>query len=649
MNAGRDHRSLAHRWRATSRRRRWALGITALVLGLLVLLVLLFDWNWFKAPVERAVQVRLDREFRIGGDLDVDLGRTITVRADRPSLANAAWSDEARMAAAERVEIDIALWPLFRWHVRIPEIRLTRPDVLLETGPDGESGNWIFRPGQDGDGDPPDIRRLWIEAGRLRFVDAGAKTDIDVALDSSTERPDAAPAVDLAGKGRWRGAPFTLEGRAESPLELTATDRPYRIDLQGAAGATRAHVGGTLTNPFQFRRFDLRMRLEGRDMQDLYPLVGIAIPPTPPYRLDGRFVREGDLWKYQGFTGQVGDSDLSGDAEIEAGGDKPHLRAELASRRLDFDDLAGFVGGTPRAEGDGARGDAGAGPSPARVLPDTPYDLAKLRAMDADVRLRAQRIEAPRLPLQDMQAHLLLEDGLLRLQPLDFGVADGNIRSEIRMDARTDTIRTSVQGAVRGLQLGKLFPDAELAQEAVGRITGNFDLAGEGNSIARMLGSADGEVAIGMGRGRIGNLVMELAGLDIAESLKYLLTRDRQIPIRCAFGEFEVKDGVMHAGALAFDTTDTLLIGEGSISLKEERLDLLIRPRPKDISILSLRSPLRIGGSFADPSFRPDMKALGLRGALALTLASIAPPAALLATFETGPGEDSGCGGQYAK
>src|SRR5690606_30567511 len=117
---------------------------------------------------------------------------------------------------------------------------------------------------------------------------------------------------------------------------------------------------------------------------DLYPLVGIAIPPTPPYRLDGRFVREGDLWKYQGFTGQVGDSDLSGDAEIEAGGDKPHLRAELASRRLDFDDLAGFVGGTPRAEGDGARGDAGAagdegqrdaaqsvaGASPGRVLPD---------------------------------------------------------------------------------------------------------------------------------------------------------------------------------------------------------------------------------------------------------------------------------------
>ena len=66
-------------------------------------------------------------------------------------------------------------------------------------------------------------------------------------------------------------------------------------------------------------------------------------------------------------------------------------------------------------------------------------------------------------------------------------------------------------------------------------------------------------------------------------------------------------------------------------------------------SIFALRSPLIIGGTFKDPSFRPDFKRLGLRGATALVLASITPPAALLATIEVGPGEDSGCGGQYAK
>jgi hypothetical protein len=38
-----------------------------------------------------------------------------------------------------------------------------------------------------------------------------------------------------------------------------------------------------------------------------------------------------------------------------------------------------------------------------------------------------------------------------------------------------------------------------------------------------------------------------------------------------------------------------------------------------------------------------------LRGAFAVALGSIAPPAALLATIDLGGGEDSDCGGQYAK
>ncbi len=269
--------------------------------------------------------------------------------------------------------------------------------------------------------------------------------------------------------------------------------------------------------------------------------------------------------------------------------------------------------------------------------------------MDADVRWKAQRINSPSLPLDDMDAHLRLDDGLLRLEPLNFGVAGGDIRGSVRMDARSPRIATTLDASLRGVQLGRLFPDARLARQASGGIGGRVRLSGTGNSVAAMLGSSDGDVAIGMGRGHVGNLLMELAGLDVAESLKFLFTGDRQIPLRCAFADFGVQDGLMQARALAFDTTDTLVVGEGSVSLKGEQLDLLLRPRPKDRSILALRSPLRIGGTFKDPSFRPDFKALGLRGAIALTLGSITPPAALLATLETGPGKDADCGGHYAR
>lgn len=79
--------------------------------ALILLVIALWDWNWFKGPVERAVQAKTGREFHIGGNLDVDLGRTLTVRADGLTFANAEWSKTPRMASADRAEIDLRARP----------------------------------------------------------------------------------------------------------------------------------------------------------------------------------------------------------------------------------------------------------------------------------------------------------------------------------------------------------------------------------------------------------------------------------------------------------------------------------------------------------------------------------------------------------
>ncbi len=624
------------------------------LLAAILLLIALWDWNWFKGPVERVVQAKTGRALQIG-NLDVDLGRVTTIRADSITFANADWAKQPKMASADRVEIDVRVWPLLRGSVQLPEIRLTRPDALLQTAPKADQpGNWDFM-GESSGGEPLQLRRLHIDDGRLQFLDERGRTNIQVAVRSGEpKQAHAAPPLLVSGKGSWQGNAFTLNGNTESPLELTNSGHPFRIHLDGRAGATHAVASGTLINPFQFQTFKLQFRLSGQDMEDLYPLLGIALPSTPPYRLDGQLSRDHQVWQYQKFNGTVGDSDLGGDVKVEVGGERPRLTANLVSKRLDFDDLAGFVGAPPKTGGEETanaeqKAEAARLAAKPTILPDTPYNLGKLRSMDADVRLRAQRINAPSLPLDDMDAHLFLDDGLLRLEPLNFGVAGGDIRSTVRMDARRPQIATSLKASVRRVQLGRLFPDAKLAEQASGGIGGEIDLTGNGNSIAAMLGSSDGTVAVGMGKGHVGNLIMELAGLDVAESLKFLFTGDKQIPLRCAFADFGVKDGLMDSRALAVDTTDTLIIGEGTVNLKNEQMDLLLKPRPKDISILALRSPLRISGTFKDPGFRPDFKALGLRGAIALALGSIAPPAALLATFEPGPGKDSDCGGKYAK
>lgn len=641
---------------ATALRRHPWLTAVAVIVAALVILLLLWDWNWFKGPIERQVEARTGRTFDIGGDLDVDLDwRTPTIRADALRFGNAAWSKQPVMASADRVEFRIRIWPLLRRQVRIPDLRLTRPILHLEVGPQ-RLGNWKF--GQGGE-TTAQFSQLWIDNGQLTFVDAANRTDIATSVASDRDADNAASSVKIEGGGRWKGNRFAMHGRAESPLALRDRQRPYRIDVHGSAGATRAHARGTLVDPVLLRNFDLQLALSGKDMADLYPLLGIVTPNTPPYQLDGRLTREivdakKRIWHYDNFHGVVGDSDLSGDASVAVGGARPFLRANMASKRLDFDDLAGFINKAPQSgngESTNARLAAQAASDRARtrLLPDRPYELDKLRAMDADVQYKAHRINAPKWPLDDMDTHLRLENGLLRLEPLNFGVAGGHIRAVVRMDARESPIHTRARIDAQGLNLRQMVPDVKLAQDAIGRIGGDIALTGTGNSIALMLGSSNGKVAVGMGRGQISNLLMELAGIDIAEALKFLVRGDRKVPVRCAFGDFDVSNGVMTTRSLAFDTTDTIIVGEGTIDLRDETLHLKLRPRPKDRSLLALRAPLWIDGTFKNPEFHPDYGRIGLRGALALTLANIAPPAALLATLELGPGKDAQCGGRYAR
>jgi uncharacterized protein involved in outer membrane biogenesis len=253
-------------------------------------------------------------------------------------------------------------------------------------------------------------------------------------------------------------------------------------------------------------------------------------------------------------------------------------------------------------------------------------------------------VDARRLPLETMRAHLLLEDGLLKLDPLDFGAAGGKLDGSVRVDARRDPPGFALDMRLKGLQLPKLMPRVKQMQDALGNINGVIDLQGRGNSAAKVMASADGQFGLIMGQGRMSNLLLELAGLDIAEALAFLIGKDRQVRLRCAYADFTLEDGVAMAQSVAFDTTDTVLLLKGEVDFRDESLDLTLVPQPKDISPVSIRTPIRIKGTLADPDVELKGGPLILRGAAVAALAAIAPPLALLGLIETGPGDDTQCG-----
>jgi AsmA family protein len=100
----------------------------------------------------------------------------------------------------------------------------------------------------------------------------------------------------------------------------------------------------------------------------------------------------------------------------------------------------------------------------------------------------------------------------------------------------------------------------------------------------------------------------------------------------------------MKSKVLVFDTTDTKVTGDGTINLRDEKLDLKLEAHPKNPSPLEARTPILIRGHLGKPEFGVDPSQAVARGAAAVALGALLTPlAALLPLIDLGLGKDSPC------
>jgi AsmA protein len=274
-----------------------------------------------------------------------------------------------------------------------------------------------------------------------------------------------------------------------------------------------------------------------------------------------------------------------------------------------------------------------------------PFSTDRWDSVDAEVTLKAGAIRSAKaLPLEDLVAHLSLRDSVLTLDPLEFGLAGGHLNAVISLDGRTDPIQARARVRARKILLARLFPTVELTQASIGQVNGEFDLAGKGNSVGRMLASSSGKVGLVVAHGEISKLMMEKVGLHLWEILVLNVSGDKLVKLRCGVADFSVRNGVMDADALIVDTAVTTVFGAGSIDLGQEKLDLTLNQKTKDTSLVALTSPIYVRGSFARPDVEVDKGRVALRAAGAIALAMVNPFLVLIPLIDAGPGQDSDCG-----
>ncbi len=620
--------------------KRWLSSIAVFLL-VIAAGIYFFEWNMLRGPIAKRVEQATGRSFAINGDLHVKLSMTPRITAEGLVLGNAPWAkQQPNMAQIGRLDFRVELLPLLRGRVVLPELSLSEAQVALEKNAEGVA-NWQFDNKKDENKTPPDIGSLTLDRAHITYLDPAIKTDFATDISTIAAGEPNAGQLKISGRGRVKGMESSADGVVGSVLALSSAEKPYPIKVRVALGKTKARIDGTLLDPLNLKGEDLSFEIQGSDLAQLFPLIGVPLPPTPPYKLSGHLNHAGDVWSFRKFAGSVGSSDLSGDFAVDVGQKPQQITADLLSRNLDFKDLGGLIGGD--------RGDAKSSPKPpppGRVLPHEPFNLEKLRIANADVKFRGEKVITEKLPLEKITANMKLKDGVLTFEPLNFGVAGGNLVSQIKMDARNPVIKTKVDMTVKQIHLEKLFPAFKLNQANAGVITGRTKLDTTGNSVAAMLAKSDGDMALMMDGGSVSELLVRLLNLDVANAIPMLLTGDKQLPVRCMVGHLKGTQGDFKVETLVLDTGKAVITGNGDVNFAEETLKLKLVSKSKSFSLAALRGPINISGTLKDPKVAPDIAQAAGRGAAAVALGVLTGGfGAILPLLDFGGAKDSNCAG----
>jgi len=590
------------------------------------------DLNQYVAVIEAQAKELTGRELKLKGGVGYKLSLFPTVAAEDVSFQNASWGSRAQMASAKRVEVQIALLPLLTGDIVISRLLLDEADVLLEVNAKGER-NWLFANAKPAEPKTPaaddaggfELRRIEIRNSLLTYRQAKPRLEHKAKIDRlelDAERSFDVLAFD--GKANLNDVPIVLEGRVDNLRKAGTPGAIGKLRLEADAGGNLLEVDGRV--PLGAGKpvgLEAKFSAELKDVAALRKLLHQPVPALPPSKLKGRAAFKKEALAVEDFVAEIGKSRATGSLHLELEGARRAFDVQLDAPLIDLQELHAMrkaLGTDPARKRDDGR-----------VFPDDPLPVAALKALEGEAKIQIEKLR----------------------------LADGNVVDDVRLRTRfkqgridSDEIKLRLQGRELKIDLngdassGKtLALNATLAgsQVPLAALTGLLGLApppegaptdiavkfsGRGGSLRSLMASANGDVRVVVGPGRIKNRAIDV-GADVTELLNALNPARSQDPytqVKCAVLRFPVRDGIAKIeNGLALETSRVRMMGGGTVNLRNETLELGFRPEAASglgVGAGNLASFAKVTGTLAHPRIGLDMA--GAAGAAAAAGAAVA-------------------------
>lgn len=606
--------------RPRPKRWKWILGIAAIVVlsAIIAALALLssFDFNALKPLLTQVVKQETGRDLEIRGAIDLHLGlRPLLVMEDLV-FQNAPWASSPEMVKIKRLEAKVKVLPLLIGDISVSRLVMLEPEVFLETDKTGK-GNFGFEKPQapsQKNTTPPDLalprmafHEVQIEKGKISCRDGRKGTLYSIAIDRFTARSEGleSPML-LAFNGSYKDNPFELSGTVGSLFHLRGSGKGYPLDLILKTSIAQLKVEGTIQDVLHLKGLSLKASAEVQSTSQMTAFLGEILPVElgPLHMTAAISDGEDKIYKLTDFriSSKVGDA--GGSLTLVLGGERLKLHGAVASQKLDLNPFLNGGKAKQRKTESPSRKD--------KIFPNDSLPLHLLKGVDFQLKIDAGQVQVATLALKNLSMEATLEDGRFMLKTIKVTLAGGDAEGRLEVHPQGGVATAKAVFKANQMDLRMLSTDMKVE----GKVDVDLDLMSRGSSMAGLMASLDGRTVVVMGQGLVDNKTLQILGGDLASGAFLLLNPSRNdanhMEINCAVSGFDIKDGTAKVTALVVDTPDMTVIGEGEVNLRDETLNLALKPYPKggaagfNFGLAQLAKSFKLGGTLAAPSLEVD-------------------------------------------
>jgi uncharacterized protein involved in outer membrane biogenesis len=425
--------------------------------------------------------------------------------------------------------------------------------------------------------------------------------------------PELAQVARLADQNIPALGPFAVTARvAGSPQALSVSALDASI---GTAEQVSIKATGAVKDALNARGINLAAAVQAREPRLAAKRFGVDLPALPPLNLAARLRDAPGAYAFEDLKASLGKSTLAGSGTIPLGGPRPAIKAQLASKLLDLSEL--FPGGEATRPGAAPSREPPAPSREKRVFPADHLPLGGLKAADADLEVKLDRVVLPnKLTAEAVALRLRLAGGRLEVDPLAGRIAGGTLQGRVLLDASAGkTAALAAKLDAKRVNLGQVLRELGKPDLVSGTPTDlALDLRGSGASVRDLMAGLNGDLLLTLGEGRIHSGFVDWLGADVltqvAEKLNPGRKTDPYTDLQCAVARFSAKDGIASTDrGIALETNRMNLVSSGTANLRTEAIDFSLRPEARQgvgIGAGALVKLLRVRGTLAEPSLGVD-------------------------------------------